>query len=148
VGIVICDIDGTLADLTHRRHFVEGGEQDWDSFFYPYNVMQDKPKHDIIELVDTLSIDSEIWLFTGRPEKLRETTEEWLDKYGICRELLWMRPDGDYQSDVWVKWEMFNRIDPKVQKQVWLVLDDRDRLVKMWRHEFGLTCLQVADGNF
>ena len=28
------------------------------------------------------------------------------------------------------------------------VLDDRDQVVKMWRNELGLTCLQVAEGNF
>ena len=31
--------------------------------------------------------------------------------------------------------------------EILFVLDDRSQVVKMWR-ELGLTCLQVADGNF
>jgi hypothetical protein len=28
------------------------------------------------------------------------------------------------------------------------VVDDRTQVVRMWRDELGLTCLQVADGDF
>ena len=28
----ICDIDGTLMNIDHRRHFVEGDKKDWKSF--------------------------------------------------------------------------------------------------------------------
>ena len=30
---VICDIDGTLADVQHRLHHLEGDPKDWDGFF-------------------------------------------------------------------------------------------------------------------
>ncbi len=45
-----------------------------------------------------------------------------------------------------VKEEMFRtKIEPRYE--VAGVIDDRDRLVKMWRR-IGLVCLQVAEDNF
>jgi hypothetical protein len=32
-GTVIVDIDGTLADLSHRLHHVRNGGHNWDEFF-------------------------------------------------------------------------------------------------------------------
>lgn len=32
-------------------------------------------------------------------------------------------------------------------KEILCVLDDRNKVVKMWR-ELGLTCLQMAEGDF
>ena len=31
-NIILCDIDGTVADNSHRQHFLEG-KKDWDGFF-------------------------------------------------------------------------------------------------------------------
>ena len=59
---------------------------------------------------------------------------------------LFMRADGDYRADSIVKEEIYHdKIEPVYN--VLLVLDDRDSVVKMWR-SLGLTCLQVAEGNF
>jgi 2-hydroxy-3-keto-5-methylthiopentenyl-1-phosphate phosphatase len=38
--IVICDIDGTIANNDHRQHFLEG-KKDWDGFFS--SLSEDKP---------------------------------------------------------------------------------------------------------
>jgi membrane protease subunit (stomatin/prohibitin family) len=31
--VIICDLDGTLCDCEHRRHFTQGEEKNWDKFF-------------------------------------------------------------------------------------------------------------------
>jgi adenylate cyclase class IV len=57
-----------------------------------------------------------------------------------------MRKTGDNRPDNIVKKEIF---DSNIKNNYYIefVLDDRNKVVKMWR-ELGLTCLQVADGNF
>jgi len=30
---IIFDVDGTLTDVSHRRHYVTGGNTDWGKFF-------------------------------------------------------------------------------------------------------------------
>lgn len=59
---------------------------------------------------------------------------------------LLMRQDGDHRDDAIVKYELYrDYIAPWYDIKI--VLDDRDRVVRMWR-QIGLTCLQVNDGDF
>ena len=39
--------------------------------------------------------------------------------------------------------------DPHIDRDdVFVVFDDRNQVVDMWRNELKLTCFQVAEGNF
>jgi hypothetical protein len=89
-----------------------------------------------------------IILVTGRPEECRSLTLDWLARFGIIApdDCLFMRANGDYRPDEIVKREIYERfIMPRLN--VRLVVDDRDRVVKMWR-SLGLECWQVAEGDF
>jgi phosphoglycolate phosphatase-like HAD superfamily hydrolase len=144
---VICDIDGTLADNAHRRHYVERpvGEKDWTAFFAVQHL--DPLVTNIALTFEALSA----WgmakvICTGRGEEYREVTEAWLANHGVAYEVLLMRPEGNRDDDGDIKRTMLEGLreagyDPKI------AIDDRNRVVAMWRSE-GLTCLQVADGDF
>lgn len=143
---VICDIDGTLADVEHRRHFVQGEKKDFTAF---YEAMDDDtPMIPIIGLVNMYRMNGwPILLCTGRPERYRERTEKWLKDKGVIHDGLYMRPGGEeYTPDFMVKTIMLLQIrDEGYSPEI--AIDDRNQVVDMWRSE-GLTCLQVADGNF
>jgi len=127
---VICDLDGTLCWLNGRS---------------PYDASEcDK---DLLNpVVAELIKDKWVILVSGREEKFRAPTEVFLKKHGIKHYGLFMRPTGDFREDSIVKEEIYRKeILEKVN--VKFVLDDRDRVVEMWRR-LGLTCLQVAEGNF
>lgn len=133
---VIVDIDGTLATMTGRAPY------DWS------RVHEDAPVEAIVELVGLLRQGHQIIFMSGRDEACRQATEEWLDLH-VDRsddEPLHMRPRGDKRRDSAVKAELF---DAHVRDHfnVRYVLDDRQQVVDMWR-AIGLTCLQVAEGNF
>jgi hypothetical protein len=69
-----------------------------------------------------------------------------MEASGIIYDTLVMRPNDDYDPDHILKSRILDALidegyDPK------MVFDDRDAVVKMWRDR-GLTCLQVAEGNF
>ena len=57
-----------------------------------------------------------------------------------------MRPEGDTRKDAILKREIYER-EIRNRYNVAYVLDDRDQTVRVWR-DLGLTCLQVADGDF
>lgn len=143
VKTILCDIDGTLADVTHRRHFLDNG--DWKSFF---EAMVDDPC--ILPVAEILEgmhrFDYEIILCSGRPEDYREQTENWLRENGIWYDELHMRPSGDFRSDVIIKREMLHSFR-KRDLDIFFVLDDRRSVVDFWRSE-GLICLQCAPGDF
>ncbi len=144
---VIVDLDGTCSNAVNRQHLVDGSQKkDWDKF---YDLCaEDEPHADIILLCDILGGRGfDLWLVTGRVERVRARTLAWLTRQGFpfFRALL-MRPDGDTRQDCILKAEIAdsNGLTPD---NTFLVLDDRDQVVRMWR-ERGFRCLQVANGAF
>lgn len=142
----IWDIDGTLADLSHRLHFAK--VKDWDSFYA--RVLGDTPISPGVELCSLmLQAGEEVAFVTGRSEVSREDTREWLEAHlgveaGRC--LLLMRPEGDYRPDVKLKGEIADRM-LESSYRVMGVFEDRARVVEMWRAR-GIPCYQVEKGDY
>lgn len=140
---VIVDIDGTVA-----LHGDERGHYEYDK------VGADKTNDPVVELVQKLAKECEIIFVSGREDRCRDATEKWLWRAGLREhpELrggtppLLMRKTGDHRSDDIIKAELFDRHIRDHYNVRW-VLDDRTRVVAMWR-ELGLACLQVAPGTF
>lgn len=145
---VICDIDGTLADLSHRRKYVESTPKDWNSFFKEELVKRDSLIAPIKSVLYSLQKDNRILYVSGRREDLREVTVSWLRKYGLWfyPHVLKMRALNDRRPDTIVKAEILAELQ-EAGYSPWLAIDDRNSVVAMWR-EYGLTCLQVAEGDF
>lgn len=148
---VIFDIDGTLANIEHRRHHVADGKKDWRAF--NAGIKNDTPNQPIATLYDMVSLygdryeSHEIILMSGRSADHRRVTETWLDEHGLDGYFaLFMRGFTDMRDDAIVKKELYEQF-VKPYFDVSFVIDDRDRVVKMWREQ-GLTCLQCAEGNF
>lgn len=139
---VIFDIDGTLANVEHRIHYVRGKKKDWKAF--SRNMHLDTPIEAMHELIRVLKAHYRIVLCTGRNEADRATTVAWLEKHGVPYDDLMMRADRDYRQDVVVKREMLDQIG---RENVLFVVEDRSSVVAMWREE-GLMCLQCAPGDF
>lgn len=146
-SVVVFDIDGTIADNSNRKHFVEQKPKDWKS----YNAFMDKdePINDIIDLLWVLNDSGDsIILCTGREEIYRPTTWMWLEQHRIADKIydLYMRPENDYRSDAVVKVELLKRIEADYGRpRLWF--DDRQQVVDAIRAE-GIRVLQVAPGNF
>ena len=140
---IICDIDGTLAHMKDRGPF------EWTK------VGQDEPNFTVMGILKNYArLDSyekeveptRIILFSGRDGSCRHETEDWLHKYHIHYDYLYMRTAGDMRKDSIIKRELFDA-NVKGVYNVLFVLDDRNQVVEMWR-DLGLTCLQVAEGDF
>ncbi len=133
----LVDVDGTLAIRSSRAPF------DWSE------AGSDLPNHPVVTVVRALSASSSktaIILVTGREEKIRGLTEEWLERHSIPYHLLLMRKNGDYRRDEIVKSEIYRQeIAPRFSVEG--VIDDRNRVVSMWR-SLGLVCFQVADADY
>lgn len=137
---VIVDLDGTLAyhDGTNYR-----GNHDY------HLVGNDYYNLDILKLVRLLEADgNKIVFVSGRPDSCRHETEHWLTFGGFFAGSydLHMRATGDNRRDDVVKYEIFkDHIEP--DHYIKYVLDDRNRVVNMWR-ALGFRTLQVAEGDF
>lgn len=141
---VIFDIDGTLADCEHRRHFLRDGKNDWRSFLDPDLVMQDRCIQPVARLARILHTSGgSILIVSARNELHREVTSQWLHHNALYHEKLYLRPDGDFRPDTDFKQETLEQIRADGYEP-WLVIDDRTCVVEMWRSN-GITCLQAAD---
>lgn len=140
----IFDLDGTLANITHRLHLIEQEKPDWNAFNAA--CVQDEYKWRIGDMLRAFKeCGRSIAIFTGRDETYRKPTEDWLKGRRIEYDLLAMRPAKDYRSDTIIKKEMFDKYFKK--EDIWLVVDDRDKVVQMWR-DLGLTVLQCQKGDY
>lgn len=103
--IIICDLDGTLSNCTHRQHFAIA--KDWDGFHAC--MMDDRPiNHTQQFLQMCASFGWPIVFLTGRPDVLRAETTTWLEEtadleFGVDWYDLLMRPRGDYTPDYLLK---------------------------------------------
>ena len=161
VPLYIFDLDGTLALIEHRRHFVEGPKKDWPAFFAA--CVDDAPNVPVIRTLQTLrKSGAEIWIWSGRSDEVRSETIQWLTKHGCfpwptnetilnwpigAPERFRMRKAGDHQQDTKLKFGWLSEIEPPEYKRLTAVFEDRASVVQMWR-DAGITCFQVAPGDF
>jgi predicted kinase len=151
---IICDLDGTLCDVTHRRHFVRReGKKDWNGFFM--GMVDDVPNRWCADILRSMSKDYRIVYCSGRPNNWWKETVCWLKKHDLfcfgddvtgTNFELFMRDRSDSRQDSIVKeiildFEILTKYDPK------FTIDDRKQVVDMWRSR-GYTCLQCDEGDF
>jgi len=136
---IICDIDGTLALFG-------------DANPYERDFLKDEVNDRVADILERYrdSSNTQIILVSGRKDKFKDQTEVWLLNHGIPYDTLYMRktlPEGQKDpKDVIVKQEIYETYI-KGKYNVLFVLDDRNQVVEFWRSQ-GLTCLQVAEGDF
>jgi hypothetical protein len=140
----IIDIDGTIADGTHRLHHIQKEPRDWDTFFKACG--DDKPIEHMLHVVEALSLYYDIVLVSGRSDLVMAETVAWLDKQEITWSALYMRKQGDHTDDDKLKIKLLEQVRKDGFEPV-MAFDDRNRVVKAWR-EAGIPCAQVAEGDF
>lgn len=149
--VAIFDLDGTLALIDDRRAISTkpNGKMDWDIFFDPANITLDKPNPAVITMAQMLhSQGVTIVILSGRSKATKDATRAWLNKFGVPFDVLKMRPTSNefkFMPDDKLKKMWLDKLF--VNDNILCVFDDRQKVVDMWRAN-GLTCMQVAPGNF
>lgn len=141
----IFDIDGTIADLSHRLPHIQKTPKDWDAFFAACSGDAPIP-HTISLAQDLFGAGRVIVYVSGRSDQCRDATQDWLINHGLPPGNLYMRKAGDHRPDHQVKVELLEQLRAEGRQPV-MAFDDRNTVVKMWR-ELGVPCAQVADGDF
>ena len=146
---IIFDIDGTLADCRHRLHHLPNydkffAEMDKDTLIAPVAYLLNKVQltNDKAATVSTefkFQNTLEILIVTGRPDKYKPVTLDWLQTHRLRFTDLYMRKTGDPRPDHVIKDEIRQEIEKTYD--IRLVIDDRPKVVAMWRRA-GHLCLQ------
>lgn len=147
----VFDLDGTLADCSHRLHHIQKQPKDWDAFFA--DVGNDAPIPHMVSLLMHLRFGKrsttayDIVLVSGRSDQCRAQTNAWISRHlQMDNPPLFMRRAGDHRDDSIVKIEILANVRAAGFEPI-MVFDDRDRVVAAWRAA-GIPCAQVAPGDF
>lgn len=142
------DIDGTLANGSHREHFIrlENGrsEKDWSSYFAA--LSEDTVHEPIAMACRALASRFQIVYITARPGEYIPDTFDWLQKHNLPFNDIYHRAEGDFRPDDIVKIELLKEIEANGYTIV-MIFDDRDRVVAAMR-KAGYTVAQVREGAF
>lgn len=144
--VIVFDIDGTLANVEHRRHWVATKPKNWAA--WDAAMKFDTPNEDIVWLLEQFQRDpnNRIVICSGRGSENRGVTEAWLKEHIGNYDALYMRAEKDYRKDSIVKVELLKQIEFDYARP-YLWIDDRNQVVDAIRAE-GVRVLQVAPGDF
>lgn len=136
---LICDLDGTLADISHRNPYDASNCYEDAVRQHVANLL-----HATIEYYSSYNQSIALFFFSGRDDKFKNDTLRWLNdkagmgKYGFVLE---MRKTGDRTKDATIKFNMFDHLI-KDKYNVLMVIDDRPQVVNMWQ-KLGLNVVCV-----
>lgn len=129
----IFDLEGTLSDCRHRLHLLPSDEQrkanleKRHDLYMPFAdaFIIDKPIAPMVELANHLADFNTIVILTGRMEKHRESTVDWLNRNSVPHDILIMRADDDFRLSEHYKYDWIS----KQSKKVKMVFDDRQKII-------------------
>lgn len=123
--LAVFDIDGVLADVSHRLHHLRARPQRWERFFQTAD--RDPLLTEGAERLRAALVDHDVLYLTGRPERTRRLTERWLARHDLPSGPLVMRNDDDYRPARFMKREVLRGL--AVDRDVESVLDDDPAVV-------------------
>ena len=144
--VIVFDVDGTLANINHRRHFVAMKPKNWKAFFA--NMEHDTVNEDVRYILETMweEPSNKIIICSGREIIHKPQTVRWFERNKIPYHDIYMRAEKDYRPDYQVKVELLQEIR-NTYGNPYLWFDDRQQVVDAIRAQ-GVRVLQVDEGNF
>jgi acid phosphatase class B len=142
MGIVLCDIDSTVADTRHRSHMSPHAHPDntWES--YGALCSDDNLIAGTRGLLKILhNAGHEIWFVTGRPAVVEVPTKDWLIANDFPFDSLRTYQTTDHKHHVEYKRSWLRTVQ-EMHGTVILALDDWPSVVDMYEEE-GVPCICI-----
>ncbi|MGW4750823.1 phosphatase domain-containing protein [Streptomyces chartreusis] len=136
--LAVFDLDNTLADTAHRQRFLERKPRDWDAFFAA--APQDPPIEEGVAMARASGEECEVVYLTGRPERCRRDTLDWLAAHGLPEGRVYMRRNDDRRPARRTKLEILNRL--ACTRDIRVLVDD-DELVCEDAERAGFTVVRA-----
>lgn len=143
-GVVIVDLDGTLANGAHRLHLLPTKDlhltESWEEFNRA--SVSDSPIWDNIDVSNALyDAGMTIIILTGRSDSTKDITHNWLRDHGVKFHHLIMRRFEDNRKDTVLKEEVLRSIG---LNNIVCAYDDSPEVIRHFR-SLGITTYQVTE---
>ena len=138
---ILVDIDHTLSNAFWRNSMI--GVEAWDD--YHAASIKDKPFIKMIRLINRLNyVGYTIIALTGRTEKFRKLTIEWLVYNEVDINEILMRPDDCFIKNAAMKIQLIKQRFDGIYKNIHFLIDDNEDTCIAFS-ELGITTLQVRN---
>jgi hypothetical protein len=125
MAIAILDIDGVVADVRHRLHYLESRPKDWMAFFRA--AIADQPIPEGLELADAMAQDHDVVWLSGRPQWSGAMTARWLSQHGLPAAELHLRPNRDHRPARLFKLDVLRQL---ASREIAAFVDDDPEVVE------------------
>jgi uncharacterized HAD superfamily protein len=122
------DIDGVIADPTHRLRHIEQRPKDWAAFFADAHADPPLPSG-VAEVLRLQDSGLTIVYVSGRPSYLRDQTKSWLARHGLPAGKMHLRRARDYRPAPAMKLDIYRQL--ALEFDVRAIVDDDDRVVEV-----------------
>lgn len=141
---ILSDLDGTVANCSHRLHWIKNKPKNWKAFFT--GIAFDMPIMPVIDIIKKLTVNNNRIIFcTGRPEDYRAESEKWINQHVMTDYKLYMRPFKDSRPDYIVKEELLSQMRIDGYNPL-IAFEDRSSVRDMWIRN-GIFVFDVSQGN-
>ena len=142
--LVIFDLDGTLANVSHRVPLIDGTFAGWHR--YNCACIDDTLYSSVADVAKALNRQGyEFWVVSGRAVEMMAATRYWFHEYFVVPDRIILRPIGDERPSDVLKRDWLNDGTIPVER-VLCVFDDDTDAAWVYRAK-GLTCFQVGHGK-
>lgn len=145
----IFDLDNTIADDAWRIKNIDWSKDHPFERYHAYHTLSAFDRLGNKHLLDALTSDTQIVVFTARPEFYSAVTLEWLERKNVNYEVLLMRPNDDHAPSLELKKRQLYKflenwaVEPS---DVRVAYDDREDVVQMYR-EHNITAIRAPIHN-
>jgi len=132
---VIFDMDGTLADVSSIRHYLESDVHHKKEFDKFHAESVNVPAHDYVVNAAQMAhiLGHAVLIVTARKHMWRHHTAWWLAMHRVPSDMLMMRGNNDRRKDYEVKKDMLDTI--RKAYNIIHAWDDNPNIIRLWQEE-------------
>ncbi len=142
--VSIFDMDGVIADASHRQKYLDQDPPDWEMF--NSRAWQDPPIIEGVHAVCAEAVDRVVVVVTARPLLTIDMADRWLEDHEVPVDLLVLRPDGDERHSPAVKRQELAKLRA-AGADVVSAVEDHPGVVAMYEEE-GVAVRYVHSGYY
>ncbi len=126
------DIDGVLADPTHRLHHLNQRPKNWSAFFADAHL-DTALAAGLAAVNELVEAGIRIFYVSGRPRYMASQTESWLARHDLPDGPMYLRPARDYRPAPELKLAVYQELAQDYD--IYRILDDDVRVFERLRDE-------------
>jgi hypothetical protein len=138
-SVLVFDFDGCISKCSWRESLLPAnGLVNGYDLFHELLIL-DPPNMEIITMMKLSKMEGyKVIILTGRKEENRHDSVRWLNRYSVCYDAMYMRPNNDHRPSQIYKSEVLSTFD---KNDIKMIFDDMEKNINHFKELGYPTCL-------